>query len=240
MRVLLLRASTRALDLLFPSHCFGCGKDGTFICSSCEPSLPRLEPPYCHICAQPGATGRFCGQCSATPLALEGIRAPYLMVGTIQEAIYALKYRNVRAAAPALSHLIARWMESTTVPGEALVPVPLYRRRLRSRGYNQSALLARELSRRTGLPVVDNMLVRTRDSPPQVSLASREERARNVEGSFECAGDAHGRNLILVDDVVTTGSTISACARALKAGGASSVWGLSLARTADYPPKNWP
>ena len=162
------------------------------------------------------------------------------MAGAIQEAIYALKYRNVRAAAPALGDLIARWLESSTAPGEALVPVPLHRRRLRSRGYNQSALLARELSRRIDLPVLDNLLVRTRDSPPQVSLASREERVRNVEGSFDCVGNARGRSLILVDDVVTTGSTISACAKALKAGGASSVWGLALARTADYPAKNWP
>ena len=152
------------------------------------------------------------------------------MEGTIREAIQALKYRDLRAAAPTLGRNLARWLESTRVPGEALVSVPLHMRRLRARGYNQSALLASELGKRTGLPVLEDILVRTRDSPPQVSLSSQEERMRNVEGSFECVGDARGRGFILVDDVVTTGSTMYACATVLKAGGARAVWGLALAR----------
>ena len=81
-----------------------------------------------------------------------------------------------------------------------------------------------------GLPVMEDILVRTRDTPPQVSLSSHEERARNVEGSFVCTGKAQGLKFLLVDDVVTTGSTVSACASALKAGGATSVWGMALAR----------
>ncbi len=110
-----------------------------------------------------------------------------------------------------------------------MVPVPLHKRRLRMRGYNQSALLAKEVARRTGLAVAEELIVRTRDTQPQVSL-SHEERIRNVEGSFGCNGGAYGGNFILVDDVVTTGSTLLACATALKASGASSVWGIALAR----------
>ena len=151
------------------------------------------------------------------------------MEGAIRDAIHALKYRNLRAAAPTLGRLLANWLESTPVPGEALVPVALHNRRLRDRGYNQSALLAKEVGKRTGLPVIEDVLVRTRDTPPQVSL-SREERVRNVEGSFACVGNAQGRRFILVDDVVTTGSTMSACASALRAAEASSVWGLALTR----------
>ena len=149
--------------------------------------------------------------------------------GAIRSAVHALKYRNLRAAAPTLGRLMAGWVESNPISGQALVPVPLHRRRLRERGYNQSELLAREVAKERALPVLDGILVRTRDTPPQVSL-SYDDRVKNVEGSFECRADVSGRSLILVDDVVTTGSTLFACAAALKAGGAVAVWGLALAR----------
>ena len=165
-----------------------------------------------------------------SPLSIRGIRAPYLMEGAVREAVHALKYRGVRAVAPALGEHMARWFEQTGVRGDLIVPVPLHKRRLRDRGYNQSSLLARELSKRTGLPVGEDVLERTRDTLPQVSLSSRVERARNVEGSFRCIGEVAGRKILLVDDVVTTGSTMSACASALSAAGAGSVWGLALAR----------
>ena len=152
------------------------------------------------------------------------------MEGAIREAIHALKYQTVRAAAPILGQLLAHWFEAFPVPGELVVPVPLHKRRLRSRGYNQSALLAEELSRLSGLPMTERVLVRTRDTPPQVSLSGREERVKNVEGSFSCVGGVEGRKILLVDDVVTTGSTLSACASALRASGVDSVWGVALAR----------
>ncbi len=115
------------------------------------------------------------------------------------------------------------------MPGDVLTPVPLHPRRLRSRGYNQSALLAKELSKQLGLEVDQALLRRTNNTRPQVS-ASRDERRENVRGSFRCDGPADGRSVILVDDVATTGSTLSACAAVLKAAGASSVWCLVLAR----------
>ena len=161
---------------------------------------------------------------------IDGIRAPYLMDGLVKEAVHSFKYAGVRAAAPELAQLLAQFLKSRRLPGEVLVPVPLHRRRLRSRGYNQSALLARELGKLTGLPIEDGLLVRTKDAPPQVQAASRDQRRGNVEGSFQCTADATGRTLILVDDVATTGSTLSACAAALKAARAASVWGLTIAR----------
>ena len=111
------------------------------------------------------------------------------------------------------------------------MPVPLHSRRIRHRGYNQSLLLARELAKLTGLDLDEKLLVRIKDTPPQVG-ASRSQRRGNVEGSFRCQRDVSGKALILVDDVATTGSTLSACATALKAAGAATVWGLALAREA--------
>ena len=115
------------------------------------------------------------------------------------------------------------------MPGDVLVPVPLHPRRLRSRGYNQSELLARALSKKLGMEMDQRLLARTRNTPPQVS-ASREDRRDNVQGSFRCDGRVDKRPVILVDDVATTGSTLMACAGALKDAGAASVWGLVLAR----------
>ena len=110
-----------------------------------------------------------------------------------------------------------------------MTPVPLHPRRMRGRGYNQSALLADHVSRISGLPVRD-LLKRTRDTPPQANLGGRSQRQDNVEGGFTCREDVRGAKVVLVDDVVTSGSTMAACAQALKKRGAASVWGIALAR----------
>ena len=147
-RITLRRLGLAALDTLFPPRCFGCGRYGSFLCSSCDVSAPRLEQPFCRICAQPGATVGVCIECAHRPPPVEGIRVPYLMQGTIREGVHSLKYRNVRAAAPTLAGLLGPSLEPAP-PGDALVPVPLHRKRLRRRGYNQSALLAREVGKLT-------------------------------------------------------------------------------------------
>jgi ComF family protein len=152
------------------------------------------------------------------------------MQGPVQQAIYSLEYRSVRAIAPELAALLARYMTRRPITGDLLVPVPLHSKRLRSRGYNQSALLAGELGKLTGLAVDESLVFRTRNAPPQVNAASQEQRRTNVEDSFRCTADVSGMEVILLDDVATTGSTLSACAAALKDAGAASVWGLTVAR----------
>jgi ComF family protein len=123
------------------------------------------------------------------------------------------------------------YLDISPLPVDVLVPVPLHRRRLRERGYNQSALLARELGKLTALPVVSDCLVRIRSAAPQARAATAAERRSNVAGAFTCC-DARleGRRVLLIDDVATTGATLNACAGALKAAGTVSVWALVLAR----------
>jgi ComF family protein len=208
------------LDLLFPLHCFGCQKSGKLLSTSCISNLPELKPPYCLICAQPSAY-RLCCWCSSASPKTDGIGAPFLLGSAIKEAIYAFKYRNIRAATPELGQLLAQYLEAHPMSGEVLVPVPLHPCRLRSRGYNQAALLARELGKLSSLPVNERLLSRTKNTPPQVQTSSREERHHNMSGSFGCISEAHGLAVILVDDVNTTGSTLSACAVALKEAGAA-------------------
>ena len=126
---------------------------------------------------------------------------------------------------------LADYLESHPVPGDVLVPVPLHPRRLRERGYNQSGLIARELGRLTGIPVYEKNLERSLFTGQQTRTAGVEERKINVAGAFSCPPDAWlDRQVILVDDVATSGATLDACAAALKEAGAVSVWGLTLAR----------
>jgi len=123
------------------------------------------------------------------------------------------------------------YLDTISLPGEVVVPVPLHKRKLRERGYNQSALLAQELGRLVNLSVSENTLVRQGDSPPQARTTSAQERRRNVAGAFRCVDSRlEGKKVILIDDVATTGATLEAAAGALFNAGTSSVWALTLAR----------
>ena len=220
-----------ALDLLFPQWCVGCGKEGDFICYSCCRSLPRIVPPLCPMCGKPQPSGILCPSCVGWQARIEGIRSPFRFDGVMRQAIYQLKYRNLRALASTLAKLLNDYLGTNPVPGEVLVPVPLHQKRLRERGYNQSSLLAQELGKLTKLPVVDNCLIRQRHTPPQARTSTVDERRSNVADAFTCRDHRlQDRQVLLIDDVSTSGATLDACAAALKAAGATMVWGLVLAR----------
>jgi len=149
----------------------------------------------------------------------------------VRRSIHELKYRNLKAISPCLGELLADYLRENPLPGEALVSVPLHPRRLRERGYNQSGLLARELGKHIDLPVIEDCLIRVKQAQPQVRAADVEERRRNVADAFVCRDERMtGKQIILIDDVCTSGATLESCAAALKDRGAASVWGLTLAR----------
>ncbi len=219
-----------ALDLLFPQWCVGCGKEGDFLCHSCRRSLPQITPPLCPQCGKPQPSGILCPSCVSRQAKIDGIRSPFRFDGVMRQAIHQLKYRNLRALVVPLAKFLQDYLITNPIPGEVLVPVPLHQKRLRGRGYNQSHLLARELGKLINRPVVDDCLIRQRHAPPQARTSGVDERRSNVAGAFTC----HNRKLqdkqvLLIDDVTTSGATLDACASALKAAGASSVWGLVLA-----------
>ncbi|MBI2288022.1 MAG: ComF family protein [Chloroflexi bacterium] len=220
-----------ALALLFPQRCVGCGRDGAFICQSCHKSLPRLMPPLCPRCGRPQASGILCPSCVGWQAEIDGIRSPFRFDGVIRQAVHQLKYRNLRAIAAPLAQLVVDYLATSTVPAEVLVPVPLHRKRLRERGYNQSGLLAKKIGKLTNLPVVEDCLARERYTLPQARTETVEERHRNIAGAFACRDHSlQDKKVLLINDVATSGATLDACAAALKAGGAASVWGLVLAR----------
>jgi ComF family protein len=202
-----------ALDLLFPAFCVGCGKEGDFLCESCRSSLPKINPPLCPCCGQPEKNGRLCAGCLARKPAIDGVRSPFRFDGVVRQAIYKLKYHNLRALSATLAALLATYLEENPLPVDILLAVPLHRQRIRERGYNQSSTLAKELGRLTGLPMADGELVRSRYTPPQARTASMEERWSNVNGAFTCRSDRlRGKQVLLIDDVATTGATLNACA----------------------------
>jgi len=219
------------VDSFFPRRCVGCGRLGGFLCPECLGKLPRLSPPLCPNCGRPQASGIVCPDCWQRQTEIDGIRSLFRFDEIIRKAIHQLKYRNLKAISPGLAELLADYLRSNPLPGEVLICVPLHSRRLRERGYNQSNLLARELGERIDLPVIDNCLIRVKQAQPQVRAVDVEERRRNVADAFVCRDErVSGRQIILVDDVCTSGATLESCAVALKNKGATSVWGLTLAR----------
>lgn len=162
---------------------------------------------------------------------IDSIRSVALFEGRLRHAIHALKYQRMAALGEPLGEALARFWTQSPAPADVVVPVPLHSCRERERGYNQAALLAGPLGRAVGVPVRPHALQRVRATAAQVSLNAA-ERMANVAGAFRCNDPAlRGANVLLIDDVCTTGATLEACADALLSAGARAVRGLTLART---------
>jgi ComF family protein len=214
----------RALDLALPASCAGCGQEGDALCRECRPALDV------RLAADPGVPIGLPADLPAPLLQLEWC-APF--TGVTRRALHALKYDGERRLAPLLGAAVARRWARAGAAGEALVPVPASPDRVRERGYDQAALIATEAGRRLGLPVLQ-VLERARATTAQFDL-DRAARATNLVEAFRVGEGAArltigGRWLVLVDDVVTTGATLAACASALKDAGALAVSAVAVAR----------
>jgi ComF family protein len=232
----------RALDVALPTLCPSCrepvGGDG--LCAPCWSKLSLIAPPYCERLGIPFAydpgPGVLSMQAIVDPPAYHRARAAVRYDDVARSLVHALKYGDRHDLAPTMGRWMARAGRELLADADALIPVPLHWRRLWARRFNQSALLAKAITKNTGIPVADTALRRIKATAQQVGL-SQAERARNVQGAFrvpdEHKGEVAGRRLILVDDVLTSGATSDACARALLRGGAKSVDLLVFARVVD-------
>jgi len=222
---------TALLDLLYPPRCAACGEGlGSSaeepFCVICARAVDPV-PAGCRSCGLPGIDA-LCGACLSNPPSFTACHAGGLFGGPLADAIHALKYRD----RPALARPLGAWLAGrVSLPqNSAIVPVPLGRKRRLARGYDQAALLARALAKAKGLPILPLALARTRETKPQVGR-TRADRLRNVRGAFRAVPAIRDRDVVLLDDVVTTGATADACAEALVLAGARSVRVLALART---------
>jgi ComF family protein len=225
------RGWTAALAAIFPARCLGCGRRGVTFCPACWDALPRLHPPYCPRCSRPERSGTHCRDCRRASPALAAVRAACAYGGAAGLAVRRLKYSQERHLVEPLARLLLECLAARPLTVDALVAVPLDGARARERGYNQAALLAAPVAEALGVPLAPTWLRRSRPTRPQVGLSARERRA-NVRGAFICPEPAPvaGRRVLLVDDVMTTGATLEACAEALVAAGAAGAWGLVVAR----------
>lgn len=212
----------RLLDILMPGSCLLCGGEGkgSLLCADCESDLPALPSPNCPNCAIPTTYGERCGACLKSPPAFEHAVALYAYDFPADRLIHNLKYGHQLAIAGWLGEKLARQLTNTQI--DLILPLPLHPARLRERGFNQSAELAKGIGNHLNLPVDRDNLLRLRATPPQAELPLK-ERHKNVRGAFECRVDLTGRRLLLVDDVMTSGATVNECARILKLHGASEI-----------------
>jgi ComF family protein len=207
------------------------------LCGACWSEVDFLTAPFCARCGLPfdydlGADV-LCAGCLAAPPAFDQARAAMRYGPVARRLVVGLKHADRTHLAPPLAAWMGRAGEALLRDADLLIPVPLHRRRLLSRRFNQSLLLARSLGKESGLPVVADAMLRRRATPPQAGL-SRNQRRRNVAAAFAVrpARKAliEGRRVLLIDDVLTTGATATACARTLKRAGAGHVAVLTLAR----------
>ncbi len=232
---------TLFLDMLYPRNCMGCGVSAPetfqYICWDCWSDTHKVEPPFCSICGDPvaGAVDHdfVCYTCSGETPSFDGARSAVRYHGAVGEALRMLKYEKALWLVPDLAQLMQNCLkgEYPNQEYDLIVPVPLFHVRRREREYNQSAVLAEELSRLLGCKSVSRVLRRIRPTATQTNLTAP-QRLSNVSNAFQSRRERRivGKRILLVDDVMTTGATVNACAKALKKGGATSVYVLTAAR----------
>lgn len=226
------------LDLLFPAQCAGCGKEDEGLCLSCRENI-FLIPPSCFVCKKlvpaRGAVpaGRTCKPCRKKS-SVYGFISPFSYgAPAIKTLIHDLKYRRVRDNARILAELLYRAIAYHGVllsRDSFIIPIPLHKARERTRGFNQSFLIARALGEKIVIPMRGDILRKIKNTKPQMELA-REERLKNMTGVFSVSDSAavKDKTAILVDDVKTTGATLESAARALRAAGAKKIWAIAVA-----------
>jgi ComF family protein len=229
-----------AVSLLYPATCAVCGKNlraGDYLCNGCEAKIVRIAPPFCERCSEPFegsiSIAFSCANCAHRTIYFDAAVAAYRGRGIVRDVIHEFKYnRQIH-----LRHLVGRWL-CAALDDERLrnhqfgviVPVPLHPARQRERGFNQASVLAELLSAHTSIPCRP-MLKRVRYTTTQTAL-DRSERMENLHNAFRLRKntDVRGLRVLLIDDVLTTGSTLSECARVLKRAGAKLVYAATAAR----------
>ena len=229
-----------AVSLLYPATCTVCGKHvraGEYLCGGCEAKIVCIVPPFCGTCSEPfeGSINIAfsCANCSHRTIYFDAAVAAYRGRGIVRDVIHEFKYnRQIH-----LRHLVARWLLAALdderlrdYQFDVMVPVPLHPTRQRERGFNQASLLAELLSAHTSIPSKP-LLKRIRYTTTQTAL-DRSERMENLHNAFRLRknADVRGLRVLLIDDVLTTGSTLSECARVLKRAGAISIHAATAAR----------
>lgn len=223
------RGLDSVLRILLPQQCFACGAGSgdDVLCRTCQADLPGVGRTRCPVCALPAPAEQVCGACLAHVPPYEATLACLDYAFPVDRIVQALKYAHRLAVVRLFIDLMTR---QPAPEADLVLPMPLHEARLRQRGFNQAAELARPLARRWGLPVLLDGVVRDLDTRPQAALPWA-ERAANMRGAFRVTRPLEGLRIVVLDDVMTTGASLAELARSLKAAGAARVENRIVART---------
>lgn len=226
------------LELLFPKFCFGCNKEGSYLCEDCKSLLDICEQQYCLCNKNPKIIKGKCKKCQNKSLSGLYFALSYKKNPVIKKLIYQFKYEPfIKDLAETFAKIIAEHLIISKNNTEAIwqnscfVPIPLDKKKLKWRNYNQAEELSKELSKIINVPVVLNNLVKTKSTLSQVDL-SEKQREENIKDAFliKDSVEIKDKKVFLVDDVYTTGSTMNECAKILKKAGVKEVFGITIAR----------
>ena len=230
IRYHLYRSFWVGVDLLYPPLCGGCAKKGIRWCENCRKSITPIPEPICEICGLPQPRAGICPSCEQTRPAYQALRSWAVFEGPIRKALHQIKYRQDLGLGDSLAAEMFDFVNRLNWQIDLVIPVPLGKKRFRERGYNQVGLFARPLALAKEWKYASHSLKRVRETISQVGL-SADERENNVRSAFVAnAKRVAGQNVLVVDDVSTTGATLNSCAKALINGGAREVYALSIAR----------
>src|SRR3972149_10139023 len=228
------------LDLIFPKRCIGCKKFGDYVCRGCLGTISIKKNFECVGCKRNTPFGQTCFLCAKTNSVDQLLIATDYKNSLVEKTIKFLKYKFISDSERPLSVLIKKYLKWLTLDKKfnifeanpLLIPVPLHPRRLNWRGFNQSELFARDLADTFQMEMVSDVIERIINSTPQADIKEREERLKNLNGIFKVSNEDKiaGREILLIDDVCTTGATLNECARVLKENGATKIVGLVVAR----------
>jgi len=225
------RAARRIILALLPQDCFLCGtfSGASLLCQNCSQDLPKISVPACPICALPTPAGETCGACLAQPPFFDATRCGFRYAFPVDRLVQALKYQHRLAVAGFFAEALLEVTSTLPWTTDLLLALPLSAERLRHRGFNQALEIARPLAQHRGWALSVQGYRRAIDTVPQTSLPWK-QRHKNIRGAFECDLDLTGKNLAVIDDVMTTGASLNEFARILKQHGAASVTNLVAAR----------
>lgn len=226
-------------DVLFPKKCVGCKKIGSFLCPDCFSRISFYTANVCPMCLKSSIDGATHPVCR-TPHGLDGLASGVVYSGVVKRLLYQFKYSPFVSE---LKKIIGKLLEESLLQNEAYmnvlrasplaIPIPLYKKKERARGYNHAALLARHVVQYFSLKSIENGLIRVKDTQPQFKL-NPAARAENIIGAFRLNSDAReliqNKTILVVDDLATTATTLREAAKVLKRAGAKSVWGVTFAK----------
>jgi len=224
------------LDIFFPKFCLNCQKEGELLCEDCKSLFDISEYHFC-LCQKPNKLPQFgkCPKCRSKSLSGLYFVLPY-QNNLVKNLIQKFKYEPfVKELAVPLSNLILTYFQLMANPpsfsGFILIPIPLTKKRLKWRGFNQAEEIGKIVSKSLNIPLVYDVLIKIKENSPQMKLNAA-EREKNILGVFACKNEEkiQGKKILLVDDVYTTGATMEEAAKVLKTAGAKEVWGLVVAR----------